>query len=121
MRLRLTLGHEIGQSKAKYRCLKNIFLRFSSLFSADDGKLDWTLPMKLELRTFLYDICHYDILNKELQGVLIHLTDSIICRSLLLYALLASLKKALGFTVERCSTAESCLTMFDNRILLLLK
>ena len=53
--------HEIGQSKAKYRCLENIFLRFSSLFSANDGKLDWTLRIKLELRTFLYDICHYDI------------------------------------------------------------
>ena len=57
----ITLGYEIGQSKAKYRCLENIFLRFSSLFSANDGKLDWTLRIKLELRTFLYDICHYDI------------------------------------------------------------
>ena len=61
MHLRLTLGHEIGQSKAKYRCLENIFLRFSSLFSANNGKLDWTLRIKLELRTFIYDICHYDI------------------------------------------------------------
>ena len=61
MRLRLTLGHEISQSKAKYCCLENIFLRFSSLFLTNDGKLDWTLPMKLELRTFLCDICHYDI------------------------------------------------------------
>ena len=95
MCLRLTLGHEIGQSKAKYRCLENIFLRFSSLFSANDGKIDWTLRIKLELRTFLYDICHYDIQNKGLHSVLIHLIQSIICQSLKLYGLLASLKMAL--------------------------
>ena len=55
MCLRLTLGHEIGQSKAKYRCLENIFLRFSSLLSANDGKLDWTLRIKLELRSNSFD------------------------------------------------------------------
>ena len=55
MRLRLTLGHETGQSKAKYRCLENIFLRFSSLLSANDGKLDWTLRIKLELRSNSFD------------------------------------------------------------------
>ena len=54
-------GKKIGHSKVKYRCLENMLLRFSSLFSANDGKLDWTLRMKLELRTFLYDISHYDI------------------------------------------------------------
>ena len=48
MRPRLSLGHEISQNKAKYCCLENIFLRFSSLFLANDGKLDWTLPMKLD-------------------------------------------------------------------------
>ena len=54
-------GEKIGHSKVKYRCLENMLLRFSSLFPANDGKVDWTLRMKLELRKFLYDISHYDI------------------------------------------------------------
>ena len=41
---------------------EEILLRFSSLFSANDRKLDWTLGVKLEPRTFLYDICHYIII-----------------------------------------------------------
>ena len=44
--LRLTLGHEIGQSKAKYRCLENIFLRFSSLLFSEWRKAWLDAPYK---------------------------------------------------------------------------
>ena len=54
-------GEKNSQSKVKNRCLENMLLRFFSFFSANDGKLVWTLRMKLELRTFLYDIYHSDI------------------------------------------------------------